>query len=248
VLAIERQPVGIATIGEELAPGAAKTAAIEALEALRHRSLVERSDVGPAFTLQSVVLEYVTERLVQAAATEIETGQLTILRNRPLVKGQAKDYVRQAQERLIAEPLLDQLIGSSEGRALAERALLRCLERERNVAMETHGFGPGNLVNLLRLLRGNLRGTNASRLRIQQAYLQDVEAQDASLAGTQLLDSVLGDAFGAVGSVAISAGAGVVAAGMLGGAVRVWRMVDRAPMLSTRGYQRRWTDDCQWWL
>ena len=38
-------------------------------------------------------------------------------------------------------------------------------------------------MNLLRLLRGDLRGADLSGLAIREAYLQEVEAQDASLAG-----------------------------------------------------------------
>jgi hypothetical protein len=48
------------------------------------------------------------------------------------------------------------------------------------------GYGPGTVVNLLRLLRGDLRGVDLSRLAIRQAYLAEVHAQAASLAGAHL--------------------------------------------------------------
>ena len=47
------------------------------------------------------------------------------------------------------------------------------------------GYGPGNVVNLLRLLRGHLRGLDLARLAIRQAYLQGVDVQDTSLAGAR---------------------------------------------------------------
>ena len=46
---------------------------------------------APAFALQSVVLEYVTDRLVEAVAEEIERGQPRLLVEQPFVKAQARE-------------------------------------------------------------------------------------------------------------------------------------------------------------
>src|SRR6185436_7483181 len=73
-------------------------------------------------------------------------------------------------------------------------------------------------------------------LSVRQAYLQEVEAQDARMTAAILSETILGDSFGAVGAVSISADGERVAAGTLGGAVRVWRMIDRAPLLSARAH------------
>ena len=61
------------------------------------------------------------------------------------------------------------------------------LDEQRGRPLEDQGYGPGNLVNLLRLLRGDLKGVDLSGLAIRQAYLQEVEAQGASLAGAHLV-------------------------------------------------------------
>ena len=73
MLAVEREPVRLAALLDALGPSAGRAVVLEAVEALRRRSLVERAvTVGPAvFTLQSVVLEYVTDRLVENVADEI---------------------------------------------------------------------------------------------------------------------------------------------------------------------------------
>src|SRR5207302_9374939 len=65
VLAVEREPVSLAELIAQLGPRVNRGAVLEAVEALRRRSLVERAetDGAAAFTLQSVVLEYVTDRL-----------------------------------------------------------------------------------------------------------------------------------------------------------------------------------------
>jgi WD40 repeat protein len=234
VLAIEREPMTFLNLAAQLAPRTPRAAALEGVEALRHRSLLERTEASATFGLQSVVLEYVTDGLVASGAAEIERGEFELLANRGLIKAQVSDHVRQTQERLIGRPILHQLASSSGGLEQVERRLVDVLGQERSRPLAQHGFGPGNLVNLLRLARGNLRGIDLSQLSIRQAYLQDIEAQDANLAGARLTETILGDSFGAVGAVAISGDGERIGAGTLGGAVRVWRMSDRAALLSAR--------------
>jgi hypothetical protein len=127
VLAIGREPATVAELLAVLDPHVGRGALLDAVEALRRRSLVERAEtagraaVHPlvGFMLQSMVLEYITDRLVEEVADEIARGQPRLLVGQPLIKAQAKDYVRQTQEHLIGEPVLQQL--QREG-ALAERS------------------------------------------------------------------------------------------------------------------------------
>jgi WD40 repeat protein len=234
VLAIEREPMSFLNLSAQLAARTPRSAALEGVEALRHRSLLERTEASATFGLQSVVLEYVTDGLVASGAAEIEQDEFELLANRPLIKAQGSDHVRQAQERLIGWPILHELGASIGGHDRVERRLVEVLGNQRAHPLEQQGFAPGNLANLLRLARGNLREIDLSHLSIRQAYLQDVEAQDANLAGARLTETVLGDSFGAVGAVAVSADGERIGAGTLGGAVRVWRMADRAALLSAR--------------
>jgi hypothetical protein len=70
---------------------------LEAVDGLRRRSLIERGQRVGSFTLQSVVLEYVTNRLVAMTGEEIRQGLLLRLHEHGLSQAQAKDYVRQTQ-------------------------------------------------------------------------------------------------------------------------------------------------------
>src|SRR5207244_11644044 len=79
---------------------------MEAIERLRSRSMVERGEHGATFTLQSMVLEYVTNRVVETVAEEIERVQPRVLVELALINAQAKEYVRQTQARLIGVPIL----------------------------------------------------------------------------------------------------------------------------------------------
>jgi hypothetical protein len=182
-----------------------------------------------------MVLEYVTDRLVESVADEIERGDAVTLVELPLIKAQAKDYVRQTQERLIGEPIVQRLNATHSG-AGAEQLLLALLDGWRGRPAAVQGYGPGNVVNLLRLLRGDLRGLDFSRLALRQAYLQGVEAQGASLAGAHLSEAVLAEAFAYPASVALSAEGALLAAGMPGGEVRVWRVADRTLLLTMQAH------------
>jgi transcriptional regulator with XRE-family HTH domain len=63
-LAAEREPVGFAELVADLGPLLGRAAAVEAVEALARRSLLDPGECG-AFTLQPVVREYATTWLVE---------------------------------------------------------------------------------------------------------------------------------------------------------------------------------------
>jgi transcriptional regulator with XRE-family HTH domain len=154
-LAVAREPVSFPELAAELGPRTGRGATLEAIEGLRRRSLLERGERQARFTLHPVVLEYVTEQLIEEIAEEIRTGDLSRVLAQPLMKATAHDYVRRSQERLIAAPLLDQLAATEGSPERVEQRLLARLDQMRGRRPGEQGYGPGNLVNLLRLLRGD---------------------------------------------------------------------------------------------
>jgi WD40 repeat protein len=234
-LAVEREPVSFVELAADLGTSAERGAVREAVAALRRRSLLERREPGPAFTLQSVVLEYATEQLIDEVARSIVSGELTHLLGQPLVKATAKEYVRRSQERLIATPVVEQLMATLGSRRAAEERLINLLDELRRRRPDTHGYGPGNVVNLLRLLRGDLRRLDLSRLSVRQAYLPGIEAQDASLAGAHLSECALPEAFHQI-AVALSPDGAHLLAGTTTGDVCLWRAADRTLVLSVAAH------------
>jgi WD40 repeat protein len=237
-LAVDREPVSLNVLLEALGLRAGRAGVLDAVEALRRRSLVERAQIDgtTAFTLQSVVLEYVTDSLVQGVANEVERGQPALLVEQPLVKAQAKEYVRQAQERLIAGPIL-QSLSVRLGESGTRQQLVTLLGSWRNRPTEEQGYGPGNAVNLLRLsLQNDLREMDLSRLVIRQAYLAGVDARDASLVDAHLLDAVLAEAFPPPLRVALGGDDALLAVGTSTGDIWLYRIADRTPVLTIRGH------------
>jgi WD40 repeat protein/transcriptional regulator with XRE-family HTH domain len=233
-LAVAREPAGLAALATALRERATRHAVIEAVQALLRRSLLEPNDQGADFALQPVVLEYMTDRLVEQVAGEIRDRRPRILRRQALIQAQAKEYVRRSQERLIAAQVFTRLRGQDD-------AMLDLLASWRSQSPAEQGYGPGNIVNLLRLGRGHIRRLDLSRLVLHQVYLADVEAQDSSLAGAHLAEEVLAEAFEDVTCTALSGDGVYLAAGTINGDVRVWQVADRTLVQALSG-----TGDAVW--
>jgi hypothetical protein len=226
-LAILREPVSLEELLAFLSTPRAAVQVLEALDGLGRRSLIERGQRAGSFTLQSVVLEYATGRLITEVASEIEQGHLDGLISYGLCQAQAKDYVRAIQERLLVVPLLSRLQSTYQGHADLQARLLWLLDDLRGLPQTSQGYGPANLVTLLRLLRGDLRGLDLSHLALHGMYLQGVEMQDATLAGAALQDSVFTEPIDAIAVVAMSKSGQYWAAGSRRGEVWMWAEAGR---------------------
>ncbi len=229
-LAIVREPVTIDELQALLVTPLSSVQMLGAIDGLRRRSLIERGKRPGSFTLQSVVLEYVTAVLIARASSEIQQHQLDRLIEHGLEQAHAKEYVRQTQERLLISPLLASLQSVYPIRAdvvtggftPVEEQLLCLLDGLRKESDDAQGYGPTNLIALLRLKRGHLSGLDLSQLCIRGAYLQSIKMQDASLAGAQMRDAAFAEAVSATGAVAISPDGRLGAASGMQGKVRVW--------------------------
>src|SRR5260370_17241749 len=82
---------------------------LEALKSLRRRSMIETSG-SALFSLQPVILEYMTDRFVEQVFREIDTETIRLFGSHALIKAQTRDYVRDSQIRLILNPLPQQLL------------------------------------------------------------------------------------------------------------------------------------------
>jgi WD40 repeat protein len=221
-LAILREPASLEELLAVLSTARAPVQVLEALDGLGRRSLLERGQRPRSFTLQSVVLEYATARLIAEASREIEQGQLAYLIEYGLCQAQAKEYVRAIQEHQLVVPLLSRLQSTYQGQADQETRFLSLLDQLRGLPQSSQGYGPANLVALLRELRGNLRGFDLARLALRGVYLQGVEMQDTNLSGAVLQDSVFTESFDAITAVATSQSGQYWAAASWRGEVRVW--------------------------
>jgi WD40 repeat protein len=221
-LAVLREWTPLDTLAQVLHPQVLRAQLLEALEALRRRSLLERGQQA-SFSLQSVVMEFLTNELGERLVEEIVQGHPQQLRRLALEQAQAKDYVRQTQVRLLVHPLLERLCAELGADAQVEAHLLRLLAQFRSEDADTQGYGPANVLSLPKDLRGHLRDQDLSRLAIRGAFLQGVEMQDATLTGAVMRECVFTQDFDAITAMAISRSGQYWVAISRRGEVRVWR-------------------------
>jgi WD40 repeat protein/transcriptional regulator with XRE-family HTH domain len=221
-LAIEREPVSIETLQSRMISTMPQRELLVALESLSRRNQIERGSNQPVFSLQPVILEFVANQLVGVVVQEILEKRPLFLQSHVLVRSTSKDYIRRSQELLLATPILEQLAHATGSEAAVEHALRGLLPLWHGLSPTEAGYGPGNVLNLLRVLCGDLRGLDLSRLVIRQAYLQDIEAQDASLSGSTMQECRFTETFDAIQSAAISSTGVYWAAGSRTGEVQVW--------------------------
>ncbi len=233
-LTIEREPVTADELQEDFIRPVLKPALLEALIFLRRRSLIEQNPTG--FTLQSVVMEYMTNRLIENVCTEITMKEeISLLNKYALMKAKTKEYVRQSQVRLILTAVSNRLIEASSKEVVEDR-LKNVLLQLQKAPLATSGYAAGNVVNLLGQLKSNLNGYNFSRLVIRQAYLQGIELQDSDFTCSDLTNSVFTEAFDGVLSVTFSPNGQLLAAGNADGKIRLWRVNDGRLILTCEGH------------
>jgi ribosomal protein S18 acetylase RimI-like enzyme len=252
-LAVEREAVGPQQLSDNLIRPRAKRALLEALRALRRRSLLENSAAG--FTLQNVVMEYMTERLVEAVGQEIEQhagkdpgeqrnngDELSPLppaswhlNQYALIKAQTKEYVRESQTRLILKPVADRLLAAF-GREGVEATFSNILAMLRHTGPRTPGYAAGNILNLLLHLNRPLRDYDFSGLMVWQAYPQGMQVPDVNFAEADLTGAAFTDTYGFIPAVAFSPRGEILAAGTFDGHIRFWRVADGQPLLACEGH------------
>lgn len=221
-LAIIREPSRLVDLVGVMVTTVSRGRVLDAVESLHRRSLIEPGQHRGRFTLHSVVQEYVTTRIVENAVEEIQRGNLEFLSDHGLSLAHSPEYVRQAQQQLIVDPILTSLRSIYRQRTRIEARLSELLEHLKSWEEIEQGYGPANLVVLLYRLRGNLRGVDLSQLVLRDVYLQDVEMQDARLINASILDSIFTETFDALTAVAVSATGEYWAVASRRGEIRIW--------------------------
>ncbi|WP_310481059.1 WD40 repeat domain-containing protein, partial [Chamaesiphon sp. VAR_48_metabat_403] len=227
-LAIGREAVSIAELLADFIPSGCRTQVLAALQSLDRQSLIEKS--SGCFTLQPVVMEYVTAVLIERVCEEITTLDVAIFNSHALIQAQTKDYVRESQVRMILVPLVDRLMGKLRSKPEIKNQLVgvaclqdnRLLVKLRTEFAGTDGYAGGNLINLLRHLHIDSTGYDFSGLCIRQAYLLGMNLHDTNFANTDWANSVFTETFSSIHSVAFSPDGCYLASGDFNGDIRLW--------------------------
>lgn len=227
-LAINREWTSLSDLQTDVVPPVARSRLLEVMESLGRRSLIEVK--SGQFTLQPVVMEYVTAEIIEQACAEIVAESPELLLTHALIKAQAKDYIRESQIRLILHPLIHELQVQVPSPLTLTRAIQRILDglRDRNRLTGTTGpslvdYGAGNLLNLLHHLNANLSLYNFSYLSIRQAYLRDMTLHRVNFTGSNICNTAFVEPLGAIQSVCFNTDGSLMVAADMGGGIYLWQ-------------------------
>ena len=200
-LAITREPIAWQRIQSDLVETVSLNKILQAIDSLERRSLLERK--RSQITQQAVIMDYFTNELITRVCAEISHQKQDFLRRYVLVKANARDYIRQAQIRLILTPIVEHLRGAYASTPDLATALTEALAVVRE--QSTHGgYVASNVLTLLRHLQVDLTGYDFSNLTIWQAYLQGLNLHDVNFTGSDLSGSVFNQPFGSIRTMAFS--------------------------------------------
>jgi len=219
-LAINREPVTLAELRSDLLLPLLPGELLDALASLERRSLIEKSQT--LFTLQPVLTEYMTERLIKQICYEINTQAISDCKTYALLKAQAKDYVKESQTNLILKPIVEQLLRIFGNTGAVETLLRQILASLRGKPPIETGYGGGNIINLLRQLKLDLSGYDFSNLTLWQADLKGADLRQANFSGSDLTKSIFTGSFCHIYAMAVSPDGQLIAAADTHGAVFLW--------------------------
>ncbi|MBW4629402.1 MAG: NACHT domain-containing protein [Brasilonema octagenarum HA4186-MV1] len=249
-LVINREPVSLSQLREDIVLPIPPQKLLEGLESLVRRSLIEKATLreelrstptlveksAATFTLQPIVMEYVTQVLIELVCEEIVTENIKLFSYNALMKATAKDYIREAQIRLILQPVIDGLLTVLKSKKSIENQLTKILVRLREESPQETGYTAGNILNLLSQLKIDINGYDFSDLTVWQADLRNMKLHNVNFQNANLAKSVFAETFAGVMSVAFSPNGQFLAMGDTSGEIHLYQVSDWKKLLTFKGH------------
>jgi WD40 repeat protein len=234
-LAIEREPVSLQQLRDNILSEISRKNLPDGLRSLRQRSLIETSSAK--FTQQPVIMEYVTDRIVEKVHAEIVTEKIELLIKYALIKAQSKDYVRASQVRLILGSIAERIGTSFSTKEETKKKIDQILLKLQKKFSAASGYGAGNILNLLCQLKIDLTGYDFSNLTVWQAHLREVDLHHVNFTNADLGKSVFTESFGNILSISFSPNGKLLATGDTRGEIHLWQVSTFRQMLSLKGHE-----------
>jgi len=240
--AIHREPLTITDIQNSVIGSVQQQSIPQHINSLFRRSLIEKAKPtllekqDRVFSLQPVVMEYVTEQFIQRICTEFTTRQLDVWQSHSLIRVQVKDYVRETQLRLIMQPAIEWLLASYPNVSAVEERARFLLSQQQHPSSSRTGYAAGNLINLLIQLQVDLRGSDFSGLVVQQADLRQVNLARVNFKHADLTQSIFSECLNSAMSIDLSPDGQIVAVGDSTGMIYLWQIATTQLLATFAGH------------
>ena len=225
-LAIYQDAMTLADLEQAIIPAMPRQTLLDSVESLRRRSLVE-SQQG-AYTLQSVMMTYISDRLVAEAATALQAASPSrdlprcCLHTHALLQAQAPAQVKAAQRTHLLQPILDRLLQQSRPPHLATR-----LKALLPLKSGQNSYWAANLLHLLIQLEGDLSGQSLAGLTLWQVDFHGVNLAHTDFRQADLSRCRFSHTFGPVYALAFSPDDRTLVTGHGDGDLRQWQLDGR---------------------
>ncbi|MEZ4660114.1 MAG: BTAD domain-containing putative transcriptional regulator [Caldilineaceae bacterium] len=245
-LAIEREPVSLPKLANNWIQSPTQRNFVEAIRSLQRRGLIERAaedafdlpaspaPIIPCFTLQNVVMEFVSDQLIDRVfyelvhtpvfgdGTEKPIVAQYKLNRYSLVKAQSKAYIRDIQLRLLLQPLLRRLV-DHWGAAYTVKYLQQWIAYLRTEQANLNGYVGANILHLLLQMDVDLGSCDFSHIHIRQVDLSSKPMLNVNFRGAHFVDSVFSNLMGAIEIVTLSPDGRFLASAGSDGAIYLWQ-------------------------
>jgi WD40 repeat protein len=227
-LAIHREPVIIPILIDDIMEEDHEDIDITAaLSSLCDRGLIQTTNLQqiPSFTLQNVIMEYATDRLIKSIVQELTNHKFHFLRTHAIMQATAKEYIRNTQKRLLLAPIGHKFSHQQNTTTVAEN-LQAIIQQFRQPSHYPTGYAIGNIINLLLALKIDLTSYDFSHLSISQAYLQKTELPQVNFTRCHFDRTVFSQDLGSIFTVVFSPDQTILATGGMDGQIRLWQVSD----------------------
>lgn len=233
-LAIEREAVSLETLQDNSVQLLSSGILLASLDSLRQRALIEVRE--PAlYTLQPVIMEYVTNKLVTLATYDISALHLSRWASYAFMQAQAKEYIRDTQKRLLLMPLIARLLNTLSVEELEQQAQ-RMLAAQRQRRTPPRNYLAANILHVLIYAHCNLSGLDCSFLPIREAYLHHFPLIAAKFVQAHFINTVFLNTFGNIRSIAFHPKAAILAIGTAQGTIWLYQLPEGTPLFTCEGH------------
>ena len=120
-------------------------------------------DDPSGYTQSPMIMDYVTEKIIDQVVEDISTKNPQIINDYPLIDSQDKEYIKDIQKRRFLEPIVDKLLKSKNlgGKQTIKENLISMLDDWRKEQPES-GYMGGNILTLLLHLEIDFKGSDFS--------------------------------------------------------------------------------------